>query len=124
MDKIMINIPYLENSDINGDASLKNHVCKGKPVLLMIQGNFCGYCTKAKPAFQKFAQMSPEVVCATIQTDGSPSERKAGQMLSSVNKSPGVPAYLGFDRNGKFVSVHSGGRDVQDLKAFAQSLMR
>jgi thiol-disulfide isomerase/thioredoxin len=124
MDKILINIPYLEDSDINPDASLKPSVCKGKPVLLMVQGNFCGYCTKAKPAFQKCVQMVPEVVFATVQTDGSPSERKASQMLSAVNKSPGVPAYLGFDKNGKFVGIHNRGRDVQDLKAFCQTLLR
>lgn len=124
MDKLLINIPYLEESDINPDSSLKPNVCKGKPVLLMVQGNFCGYCTKAKPAFQKCVQMVPEVVFATVQTDGSPSERKASQMLSAVNKSPGVPAYLAFNKNGKFIGLHTGGRDVQDLKAFCQTLLR
>jgi len=121
-DKILVGIPYLEDSDINPDASLKAHVNNGKPVVMMIQGNFCGYCTKAKPAFQQLASASPNIAVVTVQMDGGPSDKKASQMLAAVNKSPGVPAYLGFNKQGKFVKVHSGGRDLQALQQFAASL--
>lgn len=118
----MIGVPYIEDSDLNLDASLKPHVGNGKPVIMMIQGNFCGYCTKAKPAFVQLARAVPTIACVTVQTDGGPSEQKASKILSAVNKSPGVPAYLGFNRQGRFVAMHNGGRDVEALKQFAASL--
>jgi len=121
MSKILVGIPYLEGQDINQDGSL--NVLKGKPVVMMVQGLFCTYCTKAKPDFQKFAQSTPGVQACTVQTDGGPSDKEAAEKLrKTVNKSQGVPAYLGFNAQGKFVSIHSGGRDVASLQAFAKSL--
>ena len=46
---------YLEVQDFDAHGNLKPHVGGGKPVILMAQGNFCGYCQKAKPEFQKLA---------------------------------------------------------------------
>jgi len=122
MSKILVGVPYLEGSDINPDSSLKPNVCQGKPVIMMVQGNFCGYCTQAKPAFQQLAQSTPSVVAVTIQTDGDASDKKASEMIANVNKSPGVPAFLGFNSQGKFIGAHSGGRDLASLQAFASSL--
>lgn len=122
MSKILVNIPYLEGSDINPDGSLKPHVGKGKPVVMMIQGDFCPHCTTAKPAFQQFAQSMPSVVAVTVQTDGGPGDQQASQALAKVNRSPGVPAFLGFSSKGVFVAPHEGGRDLQSLQKFAQSL--
>jgi thiol-disulfide isomerase/thioredoxin len=121
MSKILVGIPYLEDTDINPDGSLKPHVGNGKPVILMVQGDFCGYCTKAKPDFQKFAKSS-NVVAVTIQTDGGESDRKASKAIAVVNKSPGVPAFLGFDKNGKYVKTHQGNRDFASLEQFSASL--
>jgi len=118
----MVGVLYLEDSDINPDASLKSHVNNGKSVVMMVQGNFCPHCTNAKPAFQQLAQAMPNVAVVTVQTDGAPNDKKAAQMLAPVNKSPGVPAFLGFNKEGKFVKVHSGGRDLESLKQFAASL--
>jgi thiol-disulfide isomerase/thioredoxin len=118
----MVGVPYLEDSDINSDASLKSHVNNDKPVVMMVQGNFCPHCNNAKPAFQQLAQSMPNVAVVTVQTDGGPSDKKASQMLSAVNKSPGVPAFLGFSKEGKFVKTHSGNRDLESLKQFASSL--
>ncbi len=123
MSKILIEVPYLEESDVNPDGSLKPHVNQGKPALLMVQGNFCGYCNQAKPAFQQLARRrARDLSCLTLQIDGEPSEVAANKYISKVNKSPGVPAYLGFNRNGKFVAVHTGGRDEKSLEDFAASL--
>lgn len=121
-NQILVGVLYLEDSDINPDASLKSHVNNGKPVVMMVQGNFCPHCTTAKPAFQKLAQSMPNIAVVTVQIDGGTSDKKAAQMLSAVNKSPGVPAFLGFDKQGKFVKVHSGGRDFESLRQFAASL--
>lgn len=120
--KILVDISYLEESDINPDASLKAHVNNGKVVVMMVQGNFCPHCNNAKPAFQQLAKAMPNVAVVTVQTDGGPSDKKASQMLAAVNKSPGVPAFLGFNKQGKFVKAHDGGRDLEALKQFAASL--
>lgn len=120
--KIMVGVVYLEGMDINPDGSLKPEVNKGKPAVVMVQGNFCPHCNTAKPAFQQLARQLPNVLVATAQTDGGEEDRKAVQLLSAVNKSPGVPAFLGFNKDGKFVKMHTGGRDLQSLLQFASSL--
>ncbi len=118
----MNNVMYLEHGDISSNG-LASYVGQGKPVVLMVQGNFCGYCTQAKPAFQKFAQdVNGKAVAASITIDGGSSDKKAYEEYKNFNKEPGVPAYLGFDKNGQFVKIHSGGRDANALAAFAQSL--
>lgn len=119
---LLIRIPYLEGNNIAADGSLDPSVTQGKPVVVMVQGNFCPHCTVAKPMFQEFARLTPSVQAATVQTDGGPTDREAAKNLSKVNTSPGVPAFLGFNKDGKFVAIHSGGRDVSSLQKFAQSL--
>lgn len=122
----MENVAYIEAGDINPDGSLKPYVNNGKPVILMCQGSFCGYCTKAKPAFQKVANhyyKTKTVVCATILTDGSDSEKEAAKFIKRWNsKHQGVPEYLGFDKNGKFEKVYQGNRDENSLIKFGDSL--
>ena len=118
----MVGVPYLEVSDINSDGSLKSHVGNGKPVILMVYGSFCPHCKNAMPAYQEFASTTPSCVAATVQSDGDAEDKKAAQALAPVNKSQGVPAFLGFNSQGKFVNMHQGGRDAASLKAFAASL--
>lgn len=120
-NKYLVRVPYLEGIDINDDGSLKPHVGNGKPVIVFVQGLFCGYCTQAKPDFQSFCK-NPNVVGATVQIDGGPSEKDANAKLKKVNTSKGVPAYLGFGKQGEFKGVHTGGRDASSLSAFAASL--
>lgn len=120
MAKILINIPYLEGKDLNPDGSLKPHVGKGKPVVMMVQGDFCPHCTTAKPAFQDFAKLAQNVVAVTVQTDGGEGDRQAGQLLSK--HTAGVPTFLGFDSQGKFIKAHQGDRDAKSLQNFAMSL--
>jgi len=114
--KILVGVAYLEGSDIAPDASIKPSVNNGKPVLLMMQSNYCPHCTNAKPAFQELADSLDSVCFATVQTDGGPLDQMAAKALKSVNTARGVPAYLVFDRQGKFVKMHDGGRDVASLK--------
>ena len=117
MEKILVNVPYLEGNDVNSDGSIKSYVCKGKKLLMMVQGNFCGYCTKAKPDFQKLAN-NGRFNIATVQIDGGKSDSEASQKLSAVNKARGVPAYLCFNENGKYIASHEGGRDGNALAEF------
>ena len=51
----MENVWYLEDTDFVQGA-LKPYVGKGKPVVVMAQGSYCGYCQTAKPAFQSLSK--------------------------------------------------------------------
>lgn len=119
----LVNVPYLEITDFNNDLTLKSHVGKGKPVVVMVQGNHCGYCSQAKPDYQKFANSTNKVVATTIQIDGEQPDVAIGQRISEIDPSyRGVPTYLGFNSKGKFVGTHDSGRDTQSLHAFASQL--
>ena len=116
-NKILKNIPYLEDSDITDDGHIHNSIMTAlgnKPVLLMIQGNFCGWCTVAKPEFQKLAK-NPKFSVLTIQIDDNKSGQKASQKIQKVFSSKGVPLFLIFDRNGRFISEHTGERTADSL---------
>lgn len=124
MEKLMVNVPYLDGFDINQDGSLKNYVSQGAPCVVMVQGNFCGYCTQAKPMFSQFAQMTKRGF--TVQTDGNPSEQEAAKFSQiwtpKVGGQGGVPAFIGFNSNGIPVKIHMGNRDIESLVAFLKSL--
>lgn len=114
------NVLYLEEEDIDENGNL---VLPGK-VIVMVQGNFCGYCTQAKPAYDTLATAykNSGVTFATLQVDGTPSEKKANEKLKRGVKSGeirGVPTFILYN-NGKIVSIHRGGRDVQSLKKFIE----
>ena len=110
-------IIYLEGNDISKEGTLLPHVMKGKKLaVVMVQGNFCGYCNKAKPDYEKLRELLPSSVCVlTVQIDGEQSDKEASKNISVVNKNPGVPSYLFFDSAGKFLKSHDGGRDAQSL---------
>lgn len=119
MSKIMIGVPYLEYTDIDpSTGSLK--IKTGKPTIVMVYASWCPHCKHAMPDFEKFAKMTG--MGAAVQIDGGTSDQQAGQFLAKVNPSPGVPAFLGFDKNGKFVNIHNGGRDLKAFQKFAGML--
>ena len=119
----MENINYLEIQDFNSDGSLKPYVGKGKPVVIMAQGNFCGYCQTAKPAFVEFAKTCKTAVACSIEIDGEQSEKEAAKFLGKWdNNYQGVPYYFGFDSSGKYVKSHTSGRSTQSLLHFSSSL--
>ena len=119
--KFMPGIPYLEISDFNPDNTLKRNVNQGKPVICMAQGVFCGYCTQAKPAFTQLAkEINGYAFACTMQID---SDKNLGAIISKLDPDyRGVPVYLLFDRNGRYVRTHTNGRDVQSLKTAIQSI--
>ena len=119
----MNNVAYLENTDFDSRGKLKPYVGNGKPVLIMAQGNFCGYCTQAKPVYEKLAASTNNGVYATILIDGEQSEKEASNFLKIWDPNyRGVPAYFGFDKSGNFKKVHQGGRDSGSLETFLKSL--
>jgi thiol-disulfide isomerase/thioredoxin len=118
-----LNIPvaYLTDSDIDdGGNIITPQIPSDLPLLLMIQANFCGHCTTAKPALQEFAQKhGNRVVVATIQADGKePGEMELAQRLSKIYPGfSGFPEYMLF-KDKKPYKKHDGGRSVEDLEKF------
>jgi thiol-disulfide isomerase/thioredoxin len=118
-------VAYLQDSDLDDKGDLINpKIPKNIPVIIMLQGDFCGYCTKAKPAFQELADENEnKIFCATIQADGKEKgENELGKRLNKIYSNfQGFPHYVGY-KNGKFIKDHNGGRDKDSLKKFAMSL--
>ena len=114
-------IAYLVDTDFDDDGNLINpEIPKDIPVLIMIQANFCGHCTHAKPEFQKLSEENEnDLFCSTIQGDGNEDgEQELGKRL--INIFPGFrgfPEYMLY-KNGEFVEQHDGGRSSDDLKKF------
>ena len=110
---------YLEDEDVDSNGNIK--ASGGKPTVCMIQGLFCGYCTKAKPDFAKFAKNNPGVFVCTVQIDGNSSEKKLGERLKKlVSNYEGVPSYFGS--KGVGIVEYNGGRDSESIENFANSL--
>ncbi len=118
-------VAYLQDTDFDKKGNIINkEIPKNKPVIIMIQANFCGYCTKAKPDFQKFADKNgSKYFYATIQGDGTEKgEPELAKRIEMIHpKFRGFPSYVGY-KNGKFVKIHEGERDVKSLEEFAKSL--
>jgi thiol-disulfide isomerase/thioredoxin len=115
------NVIHLEDTDF------KNNVLhfQGAPVkgkwLVMVQGTYCGFCTKSKKPFVDLSEKYPNngVIFATVHIDGTDPEKNLGRRLSDIIKKPisGVPAYLLFE-NGKFSAMVSGGKGESELIEF------
>jgi len=87
----------------------------------MVQANFCGHCTSAKPHFQKFAEKKnkPNVVCLAIEgDDDTPETEKLLNIVKKLKPSfGGFPDYLLF-KNNKFVQKEINGRTEEALEEF------
>ena len=114
-------IVYLESKDFTNSCYLKHF--KIKTCVIMIQANYCGHCTSAKPLFQKFADKhkdNKDVLCLTIQGDGDDA-KDTEKMLAIVSKLKpgfqGFPDYLLF-KKGKYVEKEIKGRNEASLEEF------
>jgi len=109
-------IIYLEPKDFTDNLNLKNF--KKKICVVMVQANYCGYCTSAKNDFQQFATSNKNVVCLTMQCD----EESNGEKLLKIAKQlkpkfAGFPDYFLF-KNNKFINKEIDGRDIPSLENF------
>lgn len=113
------NVLYLEEIDVDAQGNIN---LPGK-TMVMFQGNFCHYCTEAKPAYSNLADAYTNKgwVFATIQVDGSDSEKKASEKAKQQVKSRGVPTFAIYN-NGKFVSLYEGARDAQSMAKHLESM--
>jgi len=110
---------FLEDSDFkNNILQYKGRPAKGK-WLVMVQGTYCGFCVKAKPAFVNLSKRHSNVIFATIQVDGSDSEKALAKRLPEITKKSisGIPTYLLFEE-GKFSALISGGQKENELIEF------
>lgn len=130
----LYNVGYLENQDIDNEGNIKmNKITsknnsfgfkknKHKKILVMVQANFCGHCTNAKPAFQKLAYENNDIFCATIHGDSNnESEKKLKDRIGEIYPDfVGFPHYALHDENGKRIRQNvKHGREYEDLKKFA-----
>lgn len=118
-------VAYLQDFDFDQFGKLINQkISKNKPVIIMIQANFCGYCTQAKPSFQDFANRnSDKVFCATIQGDGTEEgEKELSKRLKKIDPNfQGFPSYIAY-KKGEFIKAHEKGRDYESLVEFMKTL--
>ena len=115
------NVIHLEDTDF------KNNVLhfQGTPVkgkwLVMVQGTYCGFCTKSKKPFTELSEKyaNKGVIFATVHIDGTDPEKNLGRRLADITKKPisGVPTYILFE-NGKFSAMVSGGKGEAELVEF------
>ena len=117
-------VGYLTITDFDQNGNLINpDIPKNKIVVIMIQANFCGYCTQAKPAFQEFGNNNNNVIALTIQGDGTEKgEKELSNILKKIDPTfRGFPSYVAY-KNGKYLKTHNGGRNLKDLELFVNSL--
>ncbi len=115
-------VAYLDSSDFDDEGNIINKDIpqNDKPVFIMIQANFCGYCRIAKPDFQKFCENNVDkFFCASIQADSNEQlvkdlQPKIGKIYPNLM---GFPSYMLYYKGKKI--FYEGGRQLQDLQAFA-----
>ena len=112
---------YLEADDINSDGSLvQKSPIAGKKAIVMCFAAWCGHCKKALPMFAAFArEMKGDSACLLVDTVADPG---AAQKLSAVNSSRGIPAFLLFGKDGKFIKMYEGNRDSSGWGNALQSI--
>jgi len=123
MKDLLRPVAYLERSDFNDNGDLS--LASSSPILIMIQGSFCGACTTAKPVFQQFANEG-HVTCMTIQIDGErESQRQIRDILDRIY--PGlthVPAYVLYVNTKTRIPLKVPISTIEHLKQFVQQHSR
>jgi len=108
-------VVFLTMNDFQPNGDFK-HDLKGKPMLIMIGGGFCGHCRTTAPAFSQFAvdikqeatrrlDKKAKAVAAFVAVD-DPDQKEVGRFLGSLYKIEGIPTFLLYDANGKKVKIH------------------
>ena len=123
MNNFNSQVAYMEDKDFDNDGNpINQQIPNGISVVIMIQTSWCGYCKKAKPDFQKFANKhnKTKVFCATIQPDGDrESEKILGKRIKTIDPDfKGFPHYVLY-KSGKRVDKEIKGRSVKHLEDFA-----
>lgn len=110
---------YLESSDFDEYGNITNpHIDTSLPLFIMIQANFCGYCTMAKPDFQRFAYaFKDKVTCATIQADPERPDPNMRKLISIIAPElTGFPTYIIMYKNK--IILYDYGRKFEDMEKY------
>ncbi|MBT4855563.1 thioredoxin family protein [bacterium] len=99
---------------VTSHDELNKHIKSGKPVIVKFYTNWCGYCKKIKPAFDKLASDFEESV-TFIEVDGD----KAAELADKFQVQ-GFPTFISFNK-GKQVKEISGA-DKPQLESHTQEL--
>lgn len=116
-------LPHLDNSDFSSNGDLIRN--KGKVGVVMMQGNFCGFCTTNKGFFQQFFDNhKDQYFIATLEVDSD----RAAQLMSRIKKVvknySGVPFYLLYSPSGRLLMAHTAPRSYEELVKYAESAQK
>jgi len=107
-------VVYLEKSDFDANLNPKL-AASGKPVLLLLQGNFCGFCNKSKPDYQQVAnQLQSRAHVCTVQID---EDKDIGSLLSDKLNVVGVPTVVMYKPGHGYIK-HEGSPSKEELIEF------
>lgn len=113
-------IIHLEPNDVDKGV-IRGH--RG-PGVVLIQGNFCGYCTAMKPHYQALAEMYPDIRFMTVQVDGPNPEFGDGKLVQQLVQDDvnGIP-YVRKFHNGRPVGAPYRGdpKHRDELHAWLQN---
>ena len=116
-------IKYLEFEDVHPNGNLIHPMlASANTVICMIQANFCGYCTEAKPAFQKFADKNRDIICVTVQGDAKDDRgnRINEELITKLmgDRDFGYPTYIKYV-HGERQHDEIEDRTIKGLEKFA-----
>ena len=115
-------VSYLEDEDFDSNGRILLDL--EKPLIVMLQGEFCGFCREMKPSYQDAAEKSKNIAYfSTIQMDGDESEKKLAKRFGDIvgMEIPGVPSVYAILPNGS-AKEYSGDRSTGSLCEFVKSL--
>jgi thiol-disulfide isomerase/thioredoxin len=105
----------LKSSDFNinnKDVYLNKRITNGKPGLLLIYADWCGYCQRFKPTFKEIASiLGNNFPCTSIEE----SDLKNKDKLRTALDFEGFPTIKFFDQHGKIIGNYKGDRSKNDI---------
>lgn len=118
-------IVYLENDNFDSNNKLRaivNPFHEGplfqNITIVLIQGDFCGFCNRFKPIFQKAAnKLYPNIDFATIQIDQKDSTSQiSNERLRAILQFeiPGVPVIVKFFKD-TIMDTYQGNHDFDEF---------
>lgn len=122
---------FLEKGDV--DKNLKfQYDLFGKPLVVMMGGDFCPHCKHMAPIFNEFANKNKKrpgsdlsetkVFCGLIQVDGMSNEVELAKEINEVLRDiRGVPTFLLFGPDGMYRKMNVGPMSLEQLEAFYSS---
>jgi thiol-disulfide isomerase/thioredoxin len=130
----MSSVIHLDQNSFDSRGNLKsnqknaygNKLFSG-PTVVMLQGNFCHYCTEFKPAFAQVAQeLARYGDFATIQIDSNEPNKQLFKNGNTVNKilgfeTQGVPIVQRFYQGKPWGGPYNGPRDADNLRDWVLS---